>query len=97
MCGGQGREGRKRTCVCDYIYEYMYGHTLHDDVLVNDGATYTTVIPQDYNGAEFPVRNRSMYGPGGIFFSLMGVKSVGFGNRFPLTQSTSVLSAQITF
>ena len=37
---------------------------------------------------------KDLYVSGGVFFSLMGTASVGFGSRFPLTLSPSIFSAE---
>lgn len=48
---------------------------------------YTMVIPWDYNGAEFPVRDERMYFQRN-FFSALGAVSVGHGSRFPFAPAS---------
>lgn len=57
---------------------------------------YTTGVPLVCNGAEVSVRNGMICGSGRIFFFSDGSNICVVGNKFSPTQSTSILSAQIT-
>lgn len=50
----------------------------------------------DYNGAEVSVRNGRICGSRGFFFFSDGSSSMGLDSTFPLSHSTSVVSAQMT-
>lgn len=68
-----------------------YSHVVRNNISVNDRSCIWWWSHKIINGAELPVRNRRMCCLAGIFFSLTGAVSVGFGNRFLLTDSTSIL------